>query len=840
MEIQREKTTAYKEVSELIPKKFYIVWCILIIISCQVPPTPVINEKTVKPKQDKITKPKKQITKQAVQKTIAPIVKLPSTNYNLSKTEKPIVQEISQKSNLLANWIKVVVKEIEEPVGRDQSQTQVEAFLLKKAKRLAVEEAGTYISSLQIVKQGQMTEEQVNALASGILQTEIVDKPQIRIEKGVMLVKVKAKIQVDTSVLAHQVETLMKNKSMMLKLANQQARIKELESQISGLKSSDIKRLESLNVQALSIEKQRTEQRHFLEQQRLVARKAIQDAQLKQIQREKILNQEFQEILKTQETARKQEQEAIAREQDLIKRARLENEAALKELARKAQIQQALWHPFDQSLSAQQALEEAQNLRKEIYSVKQSLDDQYQKNIFHLKTAFEKQVQFTHPNLPANPPPRDMFETTEEFQRRMARYEEKVQKAKNTHAMKIDLIRKEQALCEIQLKKEWLIQKKVILAPFVRRLGILQSKKFTVPDTPITIKVEEPEADRFRFPMLIMCQGERYQRYWKYSNRQSARNLWKTRKFFQGVGVHQLTEFNGLINFMLTGCNITHHGIIENRFYSFQKNKTLNEIVRWHAIDLKIKKNTDKEIQDQKAVMRIRFLVENPPFIEPITGIEFIPVPGGCFEMGDWSFDCSYCEDTVVRKCVSNFFMSKYEITQAQWQKIMGNNPSLYFNCGGNCPVEQVSWFDVQNFIQNLNTSSKYKGFRLPTEKEWEYACRSAGKEELYCGGQNLDALGWYSKNSGGTIHPVGLKQPNGLGLYDMSGNVEEWCHDAYKEGGFTRQGLRIVRNCSWGTRAYRCESHNRYKYSRRDKGHYLGFRLVFSYLKQNQSHDIK
>jgi len=618
--------------------------------------------------------PEKQVTKPKSQKVEIPNTPVIQSSKKSFKADKPKNQgePIFQELNPLPKGIKVIVKEIEEPVGRDQSQAQVEAFVLQKAKRLAVEEAGTYISSLQVVKQGQMTKNQFNALASGILQTEIVGKPQIRTENGVMFVKVKSRIQVDTTALARQVAALMKNKSMMSKLAQQQARIKELESQISGLKQSDVKRLKSLNAQTLKIEKQRDEQRHFLEQQRLAARKAIKDAQLKQIQREQVLNQELQQILKAQETARKQEQEVIASEQDRIKRARLENEAALQELARKAQIRQASWQPFDQSLSAQQALDEARNLRKEIASVVQSLDKQYNQNLAHLKTAFDKQIQFTKPNFPAKPSPRDMFETTEEYQRRMAKHEEKVQKAKNKHAQKVDLIRKEQALDEIQLQKEWLTQKKKILAPFVKRLEALQNKKFTVPDIRISIEVKEPEADRSRFPMVIMCQGERYRRYWKYTDRQAARNLWKTREYFQGVGVHQLSDSNkNAIHFKMTGCYVTHHGITDKRFYSFQDVDIFQEIVKWNELESKIYQVSNKEKHERKAVMIATFVVKNPPFIESITGIEFIPIPGGCFKMGcgNWSRNCKSNEKPVHRYVLVVFIWQDMKLRKPSGKK---------------------------------------------------------------------------------------------------------------------------------------------------------------------------
>ena len=124
--------------------------------------------------------------------------------------------------------------------------------------------------------------------------------------------------------------------------------------------------------------------------------------------------------------------------------------------------------------------------------------------------------------------------------------------------------------------------------------------------------------------------------------------------------------------------------------------------------------------------------------------------------------------------------MGRTEVTQGQWEKIMGSNPS-HFKKGTNYPVEQVSWNDIQEFILKLSNQSG-KSYRLPTEAEWEYAARSGGKEEKYAGGSNLDAVAWYDGNSGNSTHPVAQKRPNGLGIYDMSGNVWEWCQDWYGE----------------------------------------------------------
>lgn len=123
---------------------------------------------------------------------------------------------------------------------------------------------------------------------------------------------------------------------------------------------------------------------------------------------------------------------------------------------------------------------------------------------------------------------------------------------------------------------------------------------------------------------------------------------------------------------------------------------------------------------------------------------------------------------------LSNFAIGKYEVTQKQWKAVMGSNPSNFSDCGDDCPVENVSWDDVQTFLNKLNqmTGSRY---RLPTKQEWERACGTGTK---YCGGNDPDAVAWYRGNSGSKTHPVGKKQTNANGLYDMSGNVSEMTSD--------------------------------------------------------------
>jgi formylglycine-generating enzyme required for sulfatase activity len=187
------------------------------------------------------------------------------------------------------------------------------------------------------------------------------------------------------------------------------------------------------------------------------------------------------------------------------------------------------------------------------------------------------------------------------------------------------------------------------------------------------------------------------------------------------------------------------------------------------------------------------------------------------------------------------FALGKTEITQGQWKAVMGNNPSSFENCGDTCPVEQVSWNDAKEFIGKLNAKTG-KQYRLPSEAEWEYACRAGGQNK-YCGSDNPDSVAWYGfyatpkGNSGKTTNPVATKQANAFGLYDMSGNVWEWVEDSYHANyngaptdGSAWQGdgaKRVLRGGSWsydpdGTRsAYRYSGTPAYRYD------FIGFRVA-------------
>jgi formylglycine-generating enzyme required for sulfatase activity len=163
--------------------------------------------------------------------------------------------------------------------------------------------------------------------------------------------------------------------------------------------------------------------------------------------------------------------------------------------------------------------------------------------------------------------------------------------------------------------------------------------------------------------------------------------------------------------------------------------------------------------------------------------MEFIRIEPGQFMMGCSPGD-NQCEEDEkpahLIRITKAFEISKYEVTQSQWELVMGSNPS--YSRGADRPVEQVSWDEVQEFLRRLNARRDGYRYRLPTEAEWEYAAR-AGSTGPYAG--PLDQMAWYRPNSGGQTHPVGQKQPNAWGLYDTHGNVGEWVQDWYSPNSY-------------------------------------------------------
>jgi len=239
---------------------------------------------------------------------------------------------------------------------------------------------------------------------------------------------------------------------------------------------------------------------------------------------------------------------------------------------------------------------------------------------------------------------------------------------------------------------------------------------------------------------------------------------------------------------------------------------------------------------------------EESIWTEPITGISFVRIPPGEFWMGS-PLDEPSREEQESRHRVhlpTAFYLGRFEVTQGQWRRVMGSQPSRATTCGASCPVESVSFVEIQEFLRRLNRLVPHGRFRLPTEAEWEYACR-AGTTTAFSTGPTLTTDqanfdGRYPLDGqpkgrfrGGPT-PVGSFSPNPWGLYDMHGNVWEWCadnHCPYPKTEVTNpvgrcdSGLRVIRGGSWAFGADSARCALRYTHHPQDRGPSLGFRVA-------------
>ncbi len=252
---------------------------------------------------------------------------------------------------------------------------------------------------------------------------------------------------------------------------------------------------------------------------------------------------------------------------------------------------------------------------------------------------------------------------------------------------------------------------------------------------------------------------------------------------------------------------------------------------------------TNQSLDSQQSTPQTHPTVSDNTISIPVKdgiSIDMVRVEAGTFTMGatpemkePWDDEKPAHQVTLT----NDYYIGKYEVTQALWQVVMGNNPS-YFK-GDNLPVEQVSWNDCHEFISKLNSITGKK-FRLPTEAEWEYAARGGNKSRSYqyCGSNNISDVAWYGNNSENKTHAVGSKQANELGIYDMTGNVWEWCQDwngkysglsQTDPAGAARGDFRVIRGGGWYNDARDCRSSSRDINTPGNRYDYLGLRLVLS-----------
>ena len=266
------------------------------------------------------------------------------------------------------------------------------------------------------------------------------------------------------------------------------------------------------------------------------------------------------------------------------------------------------------------------------------------------------------------------------------------------------------------------------------------------------------------------------------------------------------------------------------------------------SVDVKMQKGEMKNSQIDESALSVSAINLTPNWSASVTPSQravleklianMVKVEGSTFTMGatpEQGNDAYEYERPAHQVTLSDYYIGRYEVTQKEWQAVMGDNPSKFY--GDNLPVDYVSWNDCQDFINKLNQLTGLK-FRLPTEAEWEFAARGGkqSKSYKYSGSDNAKNIAWYEKNSGSKPHQVGTKEPNELGIYDMSGNVWEWCGDWYGRYSSSAQtnptgpssgSSRVLRGGSWRYDAGGCRVSIRCDGDPSDRGRNSGFRVV-------------
>ena len=519
---------------------------------------------------------------------------------------------------------------------------------------------------------------------------------------------------------------------------------------------------------------------------------------------------------------------------EAIKQTLAHNQQLWIQLKRGASEKQNKWTAIGEHLNLQQALRAAQDTKTDIIVIQENFESTYKEAGSNINLAYKQFIEST----PLEMPPRteldavlnNVFSTSEEKAVAESKYAQLVKQAKIERQKQIDKIKAHENLQLAKLRVTFHNKQIEILSPFIERLKQTQKYRYLWPQEKIESILGIPDPDRARFPLSLKYKTRKWNTYWNYSGRKVAEELWRKKSEFVAKGFFQIIDKkNGEATPLLTVVEMSHAATAKPHRYTIQVVSPFAE-ESWLE-DLKQNKLN-------KAVYEVEFarIVYEQGYRDKVTGMEFVPVPAGEFQMGNGDPD----EKPIHNIKIDHFLMSKYEVTQDQWTSIMGENPS-FFKEGGTYPVEQVSWNDIQEFLKKLNSRSSGKKVRLPTEAEWEYAARAGAQTDYFYGDDryHLTTYAWYDENSNKRTHPAGQKVPNDWGLYDMHGNVWEWTCSEYlayedkkhteciSDGRVRNENKRTIRGGSWLNEAKGIRSANRFYGWPDGRFNNVGFRLV-------------
>lgn len=470
-------------------------------------------------------------------------------------------------------------------------------------------------------------------------------------------------------------------------------------------------------------------------------------------------------------------------------------------------------------------------LKQTFLNLNQKVDDKYRDKFNAIEKDYYLLINRVEQDVPAPPAPKDLFETQYDYNKRMTDYKKARDKAERNKAQKIKKIKGEYNLrYHMSLEEVHLLKEKIKeTEPVIRELESIQNEKSAIQNTDIKVILFEPEPDKNRFPIHLILGGTRYTKYWNYSDRNHAREFWKNRSFLRAEVLVQLESPDNIsITSRPTTIRVTNKRTGDEREFNIDKPQPFKEVTQFY--DLK-----NDALPAAELMVALKDVIKGPVddmnfiFISPRTYLMGSPRN----EIGRWANETQH-----KVKLTKGFYIQTTEVTQGQWRDIMGDNPSRFSRCGSDCPVENIFWGDAMEFIDRLNKREGTTKYRLPTEAEWEFACR-AGSTKMGAYGNDLSKLpdyAWININSDGNTHPVAQLKPNAWGLYDMHGNVSEWCHDwrgEYPDHDVTDPSgpysgkFRIARGGNWFFPARSARSADRNENLPGDRSEYIGFRVA-------------
>jgi formylglycine-generating enzyme required for sulfatase activity len=472
-------------------------------------------------------------------------------------------------------------------------------------------------------------------------------------------------------------------------------------------------------------------------------------------------------------------------------------------------------------------------LKQEFDRKNKAIDERYRESFNAIEKDYYLLINKAELDMPKPPAPKDLFETQAEYARRLDDYKLALDKAEKKKIRAIKKIKQEYNLNFYMSREEVrLLKEKIqVLQPLIDELQTIQNTRHPVHDENVQVLLFEPEPEKNRFPIHLVVGETRYTEYWPYTDRETARTFWKNKSALRGEKLVQCVSPDGTaITWPLTAIRVTNKNTGDRRDFLIEAPAPFDEITLFN--DMK-----NEALPAAELMVALKDVIKGP-----VADMQFIFISPRSFMMGSPRDEIGRWANETRHKVrlTQGFYIQTTEVTQGQWRDIMGENPSVFSRCGSDCPVENVFWGDALEFIDRLNKREGTDKYRMPTEAEWEFACR-AGTTTMGAYGDDpakLPEYGWFKDNADGSPHPVAQLKPNAWGLYDMHGNVSEWCSDWFgpypdhettdPKGPYSGK-FRVARGGNWFMPARNARSADRNENLPGDRSEYIGFRVVKS-----------